>query len=177
MLWHLFVVFMKVGFLSFGGGYAVMPIIQHEIQRNNWMTGDEFERIVALAGMSPGPIATNSATLVGYQLGGISGAVVSTAGIVLPSLLLMVGIAAFMYRIHNNLWVRSSFYGLRPIVASLIMYAAIHFAGMMGGETLLTWSTIATLLICAGAVIGVLKYKLHPLTIIIASGLAGIILF
>ncbi|MCQ6559173.1 chromate transporter [Paenibacillus mendelii] len=177
MLWELFIAFLKIGFSSFGGGYAAITLIQYEVESHNWMSIPEFQEIVALAGMAPGPIATNSATLIGYHIGGISGAVISTLGVVFPSFFIIVIIATFLSRIHHNQWVKSSFYGLRPIIASLIAYAAIHFGFMGKSAPLLDWSTLATLVICAGALFGIIKYKMHPVTIIVASGLAGIILF
>ncbi|MFD0714400.1 chromate transporter [Paenibacillus sp. GCM10027626] len=177
MWWELFLTFLKVGFISFGGGYAVIPIVQYEVSAHGWLQDAEFQQIVSLAGMAPGPIAANSATLIGYHIGGIGGAISATIGIVFPSLFLIVLLATFMHRIHHNHWVKSSFYGLRPVVAALITYAAIHFGFMGKGDQLLTWTTIGTLLICAGALVGIIKYKMHPLAVIAASGLAGIVLF
>lgn len=177
MLWELFLVFLKVGCLSFGGGYAVMTVIQRETAGRGWLGGGQFEEIVALAGMAPGSIATNTATLIGYSLSGIGGAIVSTLGMILPSLLVVVLITAFFFRSPDRGWMRTSFYGLRPIVTGLIVYAALHFG--LGGRTEagLNWTTAGTLLICAGCLVGVLKYKIHPFAIIALSAVAGIVLF
>ncbi|WP_152394154.1 chromate transporter [Paenibacillus guangzhouensis] len=177
MLWKLFLVFMKIGLISFGGGYAVITIIEHEVHLRYWMSASEFQEIVALAGMAPGPIATNSATLIGYRTAGILGAISSTLGMILPSLVIIIILAACFGRLHHNRWVKSSFYGLRPIVTGLIAYAAIHFGILSSSEPGLTWSTLATLLICAGCLYGIIRYKMHPLMVILASAAAGVILF
>ncbi|GGG16070.1 chromate transporter [Paenibacillus abyssi] len=177
MLWQLFITFVKMGFISFGGGYAVLPMIEHEVSSQDWLTTSEFQEAIALAGMAPGPIATNSATLIGYQTAGLTGALASTVGIILPSLILIILVSALFYRIHDHKLLKSSFYGLRPIVTGLIIYAAIHFGFLGQSEQLFSWTTLATLIICAGSIYAILKYKLHPFTIIILSGAAGIVFF
>ncbi|MBB3111012.1 chromate transporter [Paenibacillus phyllosphaerae] len=175
--WQLFLAFLKIGLLSFGGGYAVIPMIQYESERYGWLPGEEFQRLVALAGMSPGPVATNSATLIGYEAGGLLGAIVATAGIVLPSLVIVIVIAAFFYRMNANIWVKSSFYGLRPIITGLIVYAAIHFGLSNHSDTIYHWSTFATLLIGVLAFLAIVKYKLHPFGVIAGAAILGIVLF
>ncbi|WP_178021431.1 chromate transporter [uncultured Paenibacillus sp.] len=177
MLWQLFLVFIKVGLISFGGGYAVMTLIQREVAAKGWVDAGEFQEIVALAGMAPGSIATNAATLIGYSEAGIWGAIVSTAGIILPSLIIVILITAFFFKLQDNVWVRSSFYGLRPIVTGLIIYAAIHFGLSGRSESPLSWSTAGTLLIIAGSLALVAKYKVHPFAVIALSAAAGIVLF
>jgi len=95
ILVELFKTFFIIGFISFGGGYAMIPVIETEVTAHNWMTTQEFTDIIAIAGMSPGPIATNSAIFVGYQIAGFPGAVVSALGMVLPSLMIILIVAAF----------------------------------------------------------------------------------
>jgi chromate transporter len=177
MLWSLFITFFKIGLISFGGGYAMIPVIQFEVSAHHWLTGEAFADTVALAGMAPGPIATNTATLIGYKTAGIPGAVISTIGMVLPSLLLMILITAFFYKIHRNKWVRSCFYGLRPIITGLIIYAAIHFGFSGMGMANITWKTFFGLLITGGVIIGVMRYKMHPMAVILLSGLLGVAFF
>lgn len=176
-LWQLFLTFLKMGAISFGGGYAVMPMIEGEVLAHGWMNHEQFAQAVSLAGMSPGPIATNTATLIGYQTAGIAGAAAATAGIVLPSLFIIIIVVAFCIRFYDRKWVKSSFYGLRAIVTGLIAYAALHFGFLSHKETLLTWTTVATLLICAGSLYGIIRYKLHPVVVIAAAGIAGILFF
>ncbi|MFC5649959.1 chromate transporter [Paenibacillus solisilvae] len=175
MLWDLFVFFLKIGFLSYGGGYAVIPMVHYGISAQNWISDAAFQQIVSLAGMAPGPIATNSATLIGYRIAGTAGAAAATAGIILPSLLIIVIIAAFFYQLRRNRWVKAAFYGLRPIVTGLIAFAAIRF-GFPKGTGNIDWQTAVMLLVCAASVLALLRYKLHPLLVIAASGIAGIVL-
>lgn len=177
MIWSLFVTFIKLGFISFGGGYAMLPVIKHEVMEHAWMTEAQFTNTIAIAGMGPGPIATNSATLIGYHVAGVPGAIISTAGIVLPSLLVIVVLAAFFHRIHHHFWVRSAFYGLMPIVAALIVYAAINFVASTAQGQYLSWPILATVGLAAAGLIAIVKYRVSPLLIIIFSGMLGIILF
>lgn len=90
ILFELFWMFLLIGFVSFGGGYAMIPIIEIEVIKKGWMTTQEFTDVIAVAGMSPGPIATNSAIFVGYQVEGITGAIAAGLGMVIPSLLLVI---------------------------------------------------------------------------------------
>ncbi|MGO4546002.1 chromate transporter [Paenibacillus sp. 2TAB23] len=177
MLWDLFFTFLKVGSVSFGGGYAVIPMIQYEIESNGWMTSSELQETISLAGMTPGPIATNSATLVGYKTAGLAGALVTTLGMILPSLIAVILLASVFFRFVNNKWLRSVFYGFRPIITGLIVYAAINYGFLSGDETGFTWTTFVTLLICFGCLYAMLKYKLYPIVVLLAAGAAGIILY
>lgn len=95
MLLELFLLFLKVGLISFGGGYAVIALIQREITEKGWVTAGHFQELVAMAGMAPGSIATNTATLIGYSQMGLLGGAVSTIGIILPSLLIVILLTAF----------------------------------------------------------------------------------
>ncbi|MDQ0049526.1 chromate transporter [Paenibacillus polymyxa] len=177
LYWQLFISFLKIGFLSFGGGYAVISMIQFEVNKHSWLKPEDFQRIISLAGMSPGPIATNSATLIGYNTAGIAGALITTAGIILPSLLIVIFLASFFFRLNTTPWVKSSFYGLRPIITGLIVYSAIHFGFPHTSEAIYQWTTFATLLIGILAFFSIKKYKVHPFIVILASAGAGIVLF
>ncbi|ANA80817.1 Chromate transporter [Paenibacillus vortex V453] len=176
MYWDLFIMFISVGLVSFGGGYAVIPMIQYEVTEKGWLTAAEFQQTVALAGMAPGSIATNAATLIGYETAGYLGAAVSTAGIIIPSLIVVVLLSAFFYRLHDNPWLKSSLYGLRPVTTGLILYAAIHF-GLSNEGAAITWGIVPTLLISGVCLYLLLKHKLHPLLLLIVAGAAGIVLF
>jgi chromate transporter len=177
VLWALFSTFLKVGAFSFGGGYAVIPTIEYEVSSHGWLTGEEFRQAVSLAGMAPGPVATNTATLIGYKTAGIPGAILSTMGMILPSLIAVLLLAVVFVRFNQNKWFKSTFYGLRPIVTGLMVYAAIHFGFLGGNETGFTWVTLATLALCGGCLLLLVRYKLHPLAVIAAAGAAGVILY
>ncbi|MEJ8304153.1 chromate transporter [Saccharibacillus sacchari] len=179
MLWEIFIVFFRVGCLAFGGGYAVMSLIQRETAGMGWIGIEQFQEIGALSGMAPGSIATNSATLIGYEQGGLAGAIAATTGMILPSLILVAVLAAFFIRLHDRLSVRSAFYGLRPVITALIVYAAISFG--FGGQAeaggLFGWETLGMLLICGGCLLAIVKYKLHPVVVLLLSAVAGIVIF
>ncbi|WP_211748792.1 chromate transporter [Paenibacillus sp. Marseille-Q4541] len=177
MIWELFLVFIKVGLLSFGGGYAVIPMIQHEAIAGGWLSEMEFQEVVSIAGMSPGPVATNTATLLGYRVSGMEGAIAATLGMVLPSFILIIMISIFFYRVRDSKWMKTVFYGLRPVIAGLIAYAAIHFGFMGNSDTFFTWQTFGTVIIVVIALFGLVKHKMHPLTIIVASGILGVAFF
>lgn len=177
MLWSLFAVFFKIGLVSFGGGYAMIPLIRHEVLLHGWMEERQFADTVALAGMAPGPIATNSATLIGYEAAGVPGAILSTLGMVLPSLAIIVIIAAFFFRMQQRQWVKATFYGLKPVVTGMIVYAAIHFSFPGNGAGWISWHTIGMLMILAICLGALIKYRLHPLAVIVLSGLLGIAFF
>ncbi|MEB3101513.1 chromate transporter [Ferviditalea candida] len=177
MLLQLFWSFFKIGFISFGGGYAMIPVIEHEVKTHHWMNSTDFANAIALAGMAPGPIAANSAVYVGYAVDGLTGAIVATVGMVLPSLLLVILAAAFFIKIHRHRLVKAVFYGLRPVVFGLILFAAINLAwGYFRSSGWSSHSWIAVGILVVGYV-ALARYKVHPLVVILVSGLAGAAFF
>jgi chromate transporter len=177
MLWSLFVTFLKIGFVSFGGGYAMIPMMEYEIQKHGWLTDQQFTDAVAIAGISPGPIATNCAVFVGYKIAGILGAITSLFAISLPSLLLILLIALFFKKIQDNPIVQSAFYGLRPVITGLIGYAAIRFAmqnHLLGGEHGFDGRGFLVLFAALGVL---LLTKIHPVLLILFSGILGIVIY
>jgi chromate transporter len=177
MLLELFLTFMMIGLVSFGGGYAMIPLIEYEVTNRGWLTIQEFTDVIAIAGMSPGPIATNSAIFVGYKTAGLVGAVVSTMGMVIPSLVIIIVIATFFYKMHHNKYVTSAFYGLKPIITGLILYSAIRFAYSNGVIGEWSWQTAANFAIFAISLFAMLRLQTHPLTVIMLSGLVGVVLY
>lgn len=177
MIWDLFITFIKIGFLSFGGGYAIIPMIQHEALEGGWLSEMEFQEVVSIAGMAPGPVATNSATLIGYRISGLEGAIASTLGMIVPSFIIILVVSIFFYRVKDSQWIKTLFYGLRPVITGMIAYAAIRFGFIGKDYALFTWQTLGTLIIVFAALYGLMKYKLHPLTIIVASGIVGVAFF
>lgn len=177
ILFKLFWTFLLIGAVSFGGGYAMIPVIEAEVSKNEWMTTQEFTDVIAIAGMSPGPIATNSAIFVGYQVAGILGAVFSAIGMVLPSLAIVLIISSFFKKINQHKLVKSSFYGLRPVITGLIIYAAINFAISNGLIGQLSVHTLSSLAIYLGALVLLIYFKMHPLLVIVLSGIVGFFVF
>ncbi len=113
---QLFYSYLKIGFFGFGGGYAMLSLIQNEVVvQNAWMSNAEFADIVAVAQMTPGPIAINSATYVGYTVAGFWGAVVATISVCLPALTLMILITRFFLSLRRNRYVKGIIAGMRPV--------------------------------------------------------------
>ena len=129
IFWELFVSYLKIGFFGFGGGYAMLSLIQNEVVvQHAWMTNAEFADIVAISQITPGPIAINSATYVGYTVGGVPGAIVATIGEVTPSIIVILIVAAMLAKFRDSQYVANAFYGLRPASTGLIGAAC---AGVM----------------------------------------------
>ncbi|QCJ44039.1 chromate transporter [Bacillus sp. S3] len=178
VLWQLFKTFFMMGFVSFGGGYAMIPLIETEVTKYGWMTAEKLTNMIAIAGMSPGPIATNSAILVGYSTAGVVGAIVAAIGILLPSIILVAIVATFFIKLHHIPVVQSMFYGLKPIVASLIMYAAISFARANNLISVhLSFQSISLLLVFGLSLLALIKFRWHPLYVILLSGVVGVALY
>lgn len=155
----------------------MIPVIELEVTKHEWMTLQEFTDIIAIAGMSPGPIATNSAIFVGYQTAGFYGAVVSGLGMILPSLIIILIISIFFAKINKHRTVQSAFYGLRPIIVGLIVYAAIKFAisnGLIGSVSL---HTVSLFIIFSLSLLALIKFRVHPALVILSAGVIGVIIY
>ncbi len=120
-LWQVFFTFFKIGAFTFGGGYAMIPLIQNEaVERNKWITDDDILEIIAIAESTPGPIAINSATFVGYRAAGVLGSVCATLGVVLPSFVIIL-LLSFMLQAFQELpVVQYAFFGIRAGVLALL---------------------------------------------------------
>ena len=125
-LFILFLSFFKIGLFTFGGGYAMIAVIERElVERKKWLEHEEFLDVVAIAESTPGPIAINSATYIGYKVGGILGSVFATLGVVLPSFVIIFLISLVFDRFMEITWVKYAFYGIQACVAYLILSAGI----------------------------------------------------
>jgi len=156
----------------------MIPLIQEEVlNRHQWMDATQLADIVAVAGMSPGPIATNIAVAVGYHQAGPIGAIVSSLAMILPSLALILAAGKLFMRYRDNELVKSSFMGLRPTVAGMIAYAAILFAQNSGITMAFDWLTWSQLLIFAGSLIALVFLHKHPFSVVLISGLVGIAVY
>jgi len=124
ILLSLFVTFFKIGAFTFGGGYAMIPIISHEIvEKKHWLSDDDILEIIAVAESTPGPIAINSATFVGYKIAGFWGAFFSTFAVVLPSFVIISLISLILKEFYNLAAVRYAFFGIRAAVLALLLRA------------------------------------------------------
>ena len=127
MILKLFFTFIKIGLFTFGGGYAMIPIIENIcVERNKWITHDEMMNVTVIAESTPGPIAINCATYVGYKQKGIWGAIASTLGVVLPSFLIIFLISLYLNRFLEITWIANAFKGIRIAVGILILDAGIR---------------------------------------------------
>ena len=123
-LWSLFITFFKIGAFTFGGGYAMIPLIQKEaVEKNGWVTDDDILEIIAIAESTPGPIAINSATFVGYRTCGVLGAACATFGVVLPSFLIILAISYVLQAFQELKAVQYAFNGIRAGVLALLFKA------------------------------------------------------
>ena len=183
---ELFYTFFKIGLFGFGGGYAMLSMIQGEVvTRYHWLTSSEFTDIVAISQMTPGPIGINSATYVGYTAVvnagyaheiGIIGSIVATFSVVLPSFILMILISKFFLKYQKHPSVASVFNGLRPGVVGLLGAAALV---LMNGENFGTdlYQIIISILLFIGVFIASFRYKINPILLIVLCGVAGFLFY
>lgn len=180
--------YLKIGLFGFGGGYAMLSLIEKEIVGPGWITGQMFTDIVAISQMTPGPIGINSATYIGYvapgnanpafdtPLWGVLGSLLCTLVVILPSFILVAKTSRFITRHHESGVIKGIFSGLRPVVVGLIASAALL---LMNGDNFgrETGDIIKSVSICVAAFCMVIFTKLHPIFIIILAGIAGWILY
>ncbi|MDE7074176.1 MAG: chromate transporter [Odoribacter sp.] len=171
--WQLLCVYLKIGIFGFGGGYAMLSLIQYEVvDKYHWLTMQEFTEIVAISQMTPGPIGINSATYIGYTAtGSVWGSVIATVAVCLPPFLLVLLISYFFDKFKNNKYVEAAFTGLRSMTVGLIAAASLL---LMNKENFIDWKSI---LIFAAAFILTWKYKIHPILMICIAGAAGLFLY
>ncbi|MBQ3249172.1 MAG: chromate transporter [Alistipes sp.] len=176
VLIKLFVSYLKIGFFGFGGGYAMLSLIHSEVVvRNAWLTNGEFSDIVAISQMTPGAIAINSATYIGYEVAGIWGSVVATTAVCLPALTIMMLITRFFLRLRENIYVRGAVQGMRPVVVGMIASAALLliFPASDDGRSFIDlWSWAIFGLTLLGS-----WRKVNPILLIVVSGIAGVLIY
>ena len=183
---QLFYTFFKIGLFGFGGGYAMISMIQGEVvTRHEWLSSNEFTDIIAISQMTPGPIGINSATYVGYSAVvnagyshavGILGSTIATVSVVLPSFILMVLISKFFLKYQKHPIIASVFEGLRPGVVGLLAAAALV---LMNRENFGTynWQILTSIILFAGTFIASYRYKVNPILLIVICGIIGYFTF
>lgn len=180
----LFLAFLQIGAFSFGGGYAAMPLIQNQVVTlNHWLTAGEFNDLVTISQMTPGPIAVNSATFVGLRLAGLPGAIVATAGCILPSCIL-VSILAYVYTKYRKLTMLQGILNtLRPAVVAMIATAGLSiiitsFWGESGFSLAAAVSglKIDAVILFGGALFLLRKYNINPIYVMILAGVGETVL-
>ncbi|MDR0961270.1 MAG: chromate transporter [Mediterranea sp.] len=178
---QLFYTFFKIGLFGFGGGYAMLSMIQGEVvTRHGWLTTQEFTDIVAVSQMTPGPIGINSATYVGFAAtGSVWGSVIATFAVVLPSFILMLAISRFFLKYHTHPIVESVFKGLRPAVVGLLAAAALVLMNTanFGSPTDDTRTFLISCGIFAAAFVATRRFKVNPILVIVLCGLLGLMVY
>lgn len=124
----LFYEFFKIGLFSFGGGLAMLPLMENLVYKYNWLTQQEFLDIIAISQVTPGPIALNTATFIGHKTAGITGAVVATLSSALPSFIVILIVANIFYKIKDSKYKEYFFRGVKPVTVALITYAGLIIA-------------------------------------------------
>lgn len=179
--------YLKIGFFGFGGGYAMLALIENEIVGPGWITEKMFTDIVAISQMTPGPIGINSATYIGYvapmealespsPLWGLLGSILCTLVVIIPSFLLVRYTGHYVRRHRDSEVIKGIFHGLRPVVVGLIASAAML---LMNSENFghSTSDVIISIAIAAASLALNLFTRIHPIAIICAAGVAGYLIF
>ena len=179
----LFWSFFQIGLFSIGGGYAAIPLIQNQVvEQNKWLRMTEFVDLITIAEMTPGPIAINSSTFVGTRIAGVGGAIISTFGCVLPSLIIVLTLAYFYYKYNKLTIVQGILGGLRPAVVSLIASAGLGITILaLWGDSAATFNLSDINPIAAGlfiiSFIIMRKFKPNPILVMVGSGIAGLLFY
>ncbi|MFV0516196.1 MAG: chromate transporter [Aminipila sp.] len=197
----LFLTFFKIGIFSFGGGLAMLPLIFQTVQSFGFMSAEEFSNLVALSQVTPGPVAVNAATFVGFSFAGIIGAICATFGVALPSFLLIIVVIRFLDKFSENQGLEAAFKGIRPATVGLIAAAAV-FVGetsLINKEESFLWNgaipalprdemlnnikwvisdllsgiQIIPLIVFIVTIILIGKFKFSPVKIILIMGIVG----
>ena len=168
-LLDLFLTFARMGAVTFGGGYAMLPILQREVvEKRHWVTNEELTDYYAIGQCTPGIIAVNTATFIGNKQLGVAGGIAATLGIVFPSLVIISVITAFISNFAELAVVRNAFAGIRVCVFVLILNAVIKLSKSSVKDTL-------TLIICLHVLTGAVILDVSPIVFVVAAGIIGIV--
>jgi len=171
ILIEIFISFFKIGAFSFGGGYAMLPVIQREIVENHkWITSKQFIDIIGISQMTPGPIAINSATFVGFKVSGILGSMAATLGVISFSFILVSIANHYILKFKESSIMKAALAGMRPAMIGLIISVFLS----LGRESYKDIKSIVIGIIILGLL---LTNKLHPILVIMISGVLGIIFY
>ncbi len=172
MLFKLFKSFFLIGAFTFGGGSAMIAIMEKElVKKNKWLDIDDFLDLISLAQASPGAMAVNASIIVGYRLNGFLGAIISCLGTILPSFLIMIGIGTVFGKIKNSTYVEKVFYGIRPVVAALMAssvlsmavqskFKIIHYLVLLAVAILISFADLSPILFIIVGGLGYLMYRI-----------------
>ncbi len=175
-LWDLFLTFFKIGLFTFGGGYAMLSIIEDNcVEKKKWITHDDMMNVTVIAESTPGPISINCATFVGYKRAGVIGAIIATLGLVLPSFIIICSISMFLDRFLEFTVVANAFKGIKVAVGILILNAAFNMIKKMEKKAfpiiLLVCSALITLLV------DIFSWNFSSISLILISGALSLVVY
>ena len=173
---ELFITFFMIGAFTFGGGYAMLPLVQEEVLRKGWMPLSEIVNFIAISESTPGVFAVNMATYVGSEMGGLFGAICATLGVVLPSFIIILIVARCYDAFRRNKIIAGAMTGLKPAVVGLISAAILSIAKtvlMPTGALVMGTALLVSLVIFAIGLFLVLKKKAHPVLVIVMGAALG----
>lgn len=183
----LFLTFLEIGAVSFGGGYGMIPLIRDAVMSNGWLSEDEFINFIAISESTPGPLAVNISTFIGSTQAGIAGAFVATLGVVLPSFIIILIIAALINNLLRFRGVQAFLSGIRPCVVALILATAVTLGlkALFGFENIhsalavdIRAVAILTILACVGAVYKKMRSKqASPILMIVIAAVLGAVMY
>ena len=173
--WILFKVFFKIGLFTFGGGYAMLPIIQKEIiEKHKWISEEDMLDIVAIAESTPGPIAINAATFVGYKTAGVLGALFATVGLAIPSLVIIYLISFAYKEFIDNEWVAKAFKGIMGAVTVLILNAGIKLSKPLRKDSNKVFNIVMILI---AVILSLVLVEVSSIYLILGGAIIGILYF
>lgn len=177
---QLFLTFLKIGAFTFGGGYAMLPLVQSEVTSKGWLDLQSLVNFIAVSESTPGPFAVNVATFVGSQVGGFFGAFCATVGVVLPSFVIILVIAKFFVKFKDNQIVKGCMSGLKPAVIGLIASAVISVGTTVFFSDGFTLSVVTDAWFYVSLAVLVLSLvltfkKVHPIAVICIAAILGIV--
>lgn len=165
----MFLSFLKIGAFTFGGGYAMIPLIEAEVvDKNNWLSKEEFLDIIVISQTFPGALAVNSSMFIGYRIGGFLGALLGVLGVIIPSFIIILLIAVLFMQFRNNYYVDLAFKGIGAAVPMLILIAVVSLSKAVK-------KTYINLIITIAALVSILVFNIHPVIVVLLSGLYGVI--
>lgn len=167
-LWPIFLTFLKIAPVTFGGGYAMIPVLEREAVHNKrWVEQEEIADVLAVSQTIPGAVALNAASFIGFRVAGIRGAIMAVVGMMLPTFLIVMGLATLLISFQDNVKVAAALQGMKPAVVAMIVYA-----GYRVSKTALTDKLTTAIAIVAAAVL--LLQFVSPMLVILLGALAGI---
>jgi chromate transporter len=168
LLLRLLVEFFKIGIVTFGGGQAMLPLLQHSfVTELGWITQERFLYFVSVAEVTPGPVALNMATFIGYELDGVIGSAFATLGVVMPSFLVILAIAHFEKKFKENILYKRFMLGVKPVIVALLINAIYLIVGR-------GFVAFIPYLMALGSLIVFIFYRKSPVLILLVAGVIGV---